>query len=225
MNSAMLEYQKIELQISKIKKATSSSDSRKIMEEMAKNAKILEKQYEAMNVEAEKQLKAFNDLNKIFANTQKKVDAIDFSKDDESILEDADKLSKSLSDISKKMQMVKNNFEIINKQVEDIVTKLGQVKIKFKKAKIEQDTVVKSAEQQILKLENDLKEVLPNVDKNILARYQKIKEADNVMPVFVPIINGDCCGGCTQKLAMNKLEQFKTAGELVCEHCRRVIYS
>lgn len=85
------------------------------------------------------------------------------------------------------------------------------------------DEYYKQKQPKLEELKQKMIEMQGKLDSFELSKYKSIRQ-DNIFPVYVPLINGNRCGGCRMELPSNSVEKINKLGKLECEQCRRIIY-
>ena len=116
-----------------------------------------------------------------------------------------DKSSKLLNDYNIAMNQLKNTKQKVD-TLKDMIAKMQE-----------------NLEPQLKEIDEKIKVLEPNVDKEAYAVYKKMRD-DNIFPVYVKL-NGNRCGGCQMELPLSFIEKLKSKGQLPCEECHRIILS
>ncbi|MDH4128277.1 MAG: C4-type zinc ribbon domain-containing protein [Spirochaetota bacterium] len=158
-------------------------------------------------------IKKLKDKEK-FVKTQKEYIALDTEQSlkRESIQE----LEKSISEINKQIETIKITLANKNKELNEQETKLNQLK---EKTQIKLNEI----ETNIKKIETVRNEVIPEIDTNILSRYEYIVKNKNGLGI-VPIING-ICSGCNLAVTPQLIAIIRKNKEIIaCSNCARLLY-
>ena len=133
------------------------------------------------------------------------------------VIDDVDSILSKINALSSELFLLERNINIIITKIKTSLkdfetTKNNIIKAKQKynvfKAKYEQDLA--SVMPKIKEIEQKLKSLEPNLDKELFAKYKAIK-ADKIFPVFVPFSNGHC-SGCRVEIPTSKVNKLKTEG-------------
>lgn len=93
----------------------------------------------------------------------------------------------------------------------------------FLKQKKEIEESIRAIEAKIKALEGERAQIVPQVDKAILGRYEKIlvnKEGLAIVPV-----TGSSCGGCFMNVPAQVIHEIKMNNRMIlCEMCARILY-
>ena len=229
MLNKILEYQKKEQEIIKLKEELSSNPAKKTLNkmltlgkdaqtklvELEKQAKATLEQYEKTKVDFEI---ACDKLNKLI-----KQDTNDVPEDKlrESI-EQASALSITLGNLERSLSYQKDVIANIMKNFDLCRKNIVASKQKYKETKEEYDAFEKGILPQIEERKKEMAAIEKTVDANLLAKYKHLRQ-DGIFPVFVPL-RGNACGGCRMEIPAALMAKLKTTGYLECEQCRRLIY-
>ena len=156
--------------------------------------------------------KAKTQLNLIKTNKEysAKLSEIEYIKADQSVMED--KILASLEE-----------GDSLNKEIEKEKIAVSNLEKEFltKKRQAQDDMAV--IEDRIKVLESQRGQVIPEVDKTILKRYEKIlnrKDGIGIAPV-----QGTTCGGCFMNVTHQMINAIKMHEQLIeCEICSRILY-
>ena len=74
-----------------------------------------------------------------------------------------------------------------------------------------------------IKLKAQRGAILPKVDKNVLARYERILPARE--GVAMAPTRGETCGGCFNRLPPQIINEVKILENIkICDQCSRILY-
>ncbi len=145
--------------------------------------------------------------NKEYATMQREIDSL---KADNSLLEEETlKLFDAIDQAAKERQLEQARFAE------------QQARFSQEQQRIEQELAV--INQQTAQLERDRKTLLPDVEPQALAIYERILELREGL-ALVPLMN-DACGGCHRRMPPQVVNEVYLKARLVsCEHCSRILY-
>lgn len=64
-----------------------------------------------------------------------------------------------------------------------------------------------------------------DIDKNILAKYEKLLKTRSGLAIAAVNINSENCGACNMKVTAQKINEIKMYTDLIsCENCVRILY-
>ena len=224
----MLEYQKLDGEIRKLKSELAGNEDRKNatkMQDFLKDGQnklvSLEKTSEKLVGLYKKATAAYNDfaekleklLKEGMGNTPEEVTtrlekanafmvaSNKLEKDLESLMASLSKVNAEFDSLMKNSKTAKANFEVYKSRYNDARAKI-EPKINEIKAKL--DTMKSS------------------INPEMLAKYNH--KAESKYPVFVPV-KDNRCGGCRMEISGTKLKQLKETGYIECENCGRIIFN
>lgn len=145
--------------------------------------------------------------NKEYSAMQQEING---QKADNSLIED---------DILKFMEEIDNAKVEIAKEKELLAQ--GEVKLKEqqKQVKLELEEIQKKLQE----LAAQRQEMLPQVNKNILKKYERILIGKNGLAIVS--VNQDACQGCHMNLPPQVINQIRMNKEfIICENCTRFLY-
>ena len=95
---------------------------------------------------------------------------------------------------------------------------------KYLEQKKQIDSSLKEFEDKIRALEAQRNQIVPDVPKVNLERYEKILVNKQGMAI-VPVMGGNACGGCFMNVPPQVVNEIRTHDRLVlCERCARILY-
>ncbi len=225
----MLEYQKLDIELNKLKKASANSVERSNMAKLKEY--IVEAQDKGMKLEAGAKdlLNDYSKLKKQYDINFDKVQKLTTTDLSQVTLDKVDDILGTINSLSSELfQLERNINNIIIKIKESLksfeVAKQNIIKAKQKynifKTKYEQD--VKASMPRIKEIETQMAELEKKLNPELFAKYKALK-AEKIFPVFVPMVGGHC-QGCRVEIPTAKANKLKTEKTIVCE-CHRIIYS
>lgn len=225
MYSTILKYQECDLAILKLNKKIENSEYKKSINSMVQKNKEIQADKEKLEREAKQILGGIAETQAIIKKEKAELDSIEVKLkaneiDVEAYSKQANEISFRLNNLLKKLSKYQKEAEEIEKKYEELKKNATIVKANYKKAKEAQDKFTSKEETEINSIEDEKKKLEKSIDEKVMQEYLKFKK-DNIMPVYVKIFNGDCCGGCMQKLSTAQLA--KKEDKLICEMCRRII--
>ncbi len=185
----------------------------KRLEEKFKGVQLSRKESELELKEKENTVAKFNtQLSEIKTNKEylAKITEIEHLKADKSVVEEKILISYDESDA-------------VAQEVEKEKVLVGEKEKEFLAKKKEIDEEVKVKQERINVLDSQRQQALPEIDKNYLARYERILENKEGLAI-VPV-QGSVCGGCFMNMNPQKINALKMNDQIVeCEMCSRILY-
>jgi predicted nucleic acid-binding Zn-ribbon protein len=158
-------------------------------------------------------VKANSQLSQIKTNKEytAKLTEIESIKADKSIIEEKILLSMDEGDaIAKEIEKEK---QIVTMEEKSYLAKKKEI-----------EDQIKVLEDRIKVLDTQRKQYLPDLDRNILNRYEKVLQHKSGLAI-APILKGTTCGGCFMNITPQMINAIKMSTALVeCEMCSRILY-
>lgn len=170
----------------------------------------------------------YNELSNKYENLLAKIEIINKMKLEKSDLEHVTEMVNNSNSLASECAMIEQRMKELTdksaKLLNDYNVAMNQLKSTKQKVDALKDMIAKMQAQlkpNLDAIDEKIKELEPSINKDILAKYKKMRE-DNVFPVFVKL-NGNRCGGCQMSLPLGFIEKLKEKGTLPCEECHRII--
>ena len=229
----MLEYQKIDGELNRIERDLRKSEAYQNL-----------KKYRALRTEYEDTLNKLDakagDLKNRLAQAKQSVAKINAVIDEHinemSHVESTDELKymskkldeeiKLLAQVESEIREILREGEEIAKKFEEINAKLPAIAKAYKTASEEFENQKEQIKPRVKELRDKLDALKPQLDKKLFETYERIS-AGKVFPVFVPLNDGNRCGGCRMDMPLGvvETEMQKHGGIMRCEHCGRIMYT
>lgn len=226
----ILEYQKLDIELNKLKKGNANSVEKNNMAKLREY--ITEAQNKGLSLEAcakdlladyEKQKKLYE------ANLEKvqKITATDLSKvsanEVDEMLSNINALSSELFSLDRNINIIITKIKESLKDFDNAKQNIIKAKQKYNiyKSKYEQD--IKATMPRIKEIEQKMAEMEKTIKPELLEKYRTLKSENVQLPVIVPMVGGHC-SGCRVEIPMAKVNKLKSEKSIVCE-CHRIIYS
>jgi len=183
------------------------------LEENAKNIQVKRKDSEIdLQAREDDITKANTVLATLKTNKeyQAKITEIENIKADKSILEE--KILESYDE-----------SDVLNAEIEKEKSKVAEEEKVYLSQKKEVEDEAKVAEDRIKVLEGQRNQGVPEIDGELLKRYEKILENKNGCAIVS--IQGMSCGGCYMNITAQMLNAIKMQDNIIsCEMCTRILY-
>jgi len=225
----ILEYQKLDIELLKLKKSGANSEDKNNMAKL--KGYIVESHDKGMKLEDDAK-KLFNDylnLKKQYDSNFKKVQELLNTNISSVELDNVDNMLSTINSLSSELFLLERNLNIIINKIKSSlkefeVTKNNIIKArqKYNEFKSKYEAGINSVAPQIKEIEDKMKALEKDIDEDTLHKYKTIK-GDKIFPVFVGLNNGHC-GGCRVEIPTSKVNLLKKEGTIVCEQCHRIIY-
>lgn len=225
----MLEYQKIDVELNKIKKSSLNSADRANLAKL-KNY-IVESHNKGFQLESDAKslLDNYNKLKKQYDANCEKVQTLTNTDINTISLDKVEGFLYQINSLSSELFLLERNINIIMTKIKESlknfdITKKNIIKAKekYNECKDNCEKEVQAIVPRVKELESKMKALEKDVPAELLAKYKSIK-ADKIFPVFVALNEGHC-SGCRVEIPTAKINKLKTDGTIVCEQCHRIIY-
>lgn len=229
----MLEYQKIDGELNRIERDLRKSEAYQNL----RKYKTLRQDYEdTLNRLDSKAGELKSKLTQAKQSVAKISSVIDDLTNEMTHVESSDELkymSKKLDEQLKLLTQVEGEIrdtlregEEIAKKFDEINSKLVAVAKALKTANDEFSSQKEAVKPRVMELRTKLDALKPTLDKKLFEMYERIS-AGKVFPVFVPLTDGNRCGGCRMDMPLGvvEAEMQKRGGLMRCEHCGRIMYT
>lgn len=145
--------------------------------------------------------------NKEYLSLQKEIEGL---KADNAVLED---------DILESMEKI----DKVKAETVEEKEKLAAEEKKLKEEIEKIDREIKGIDERMASLEKERSQLCSNVEKGLLARYERILKAKQGL-ALVPLV-GESCGGCHRVLPPQVINEVRMKDEIItCEFCARLLY-
>lgn len=225
----ILEYQKLDLELNKIKKSNINSVEKNNMNKV--KGYIVDAHNKGMTLEqdANSLLEDYKNLKKQYDSNSKKIQELINTDLNNVTLEDTDGILSTINSLSSELFLLERNINIIINKIKQSlkdfeVTKNNMIKArgKYNELKLAYEKSMKNIEPKIKEIEDKMKALEGEIDSTILAKYKTMKN-DKIFPVYVSFDNGHC-SGCRVEIPTAKANKLKNDGTIICEQCHRIIY-
>lgn len=228
MINKILDYQKLDMEITKAEKDLNFNEHRKTANNMRSYVKDAQDRIINLDKQCENIINEYNNILANYEKADKQLNFIEsnkskFSKEEkEKYVTQLDNIVKVLDGYERKLNEYQDKVNDILKIFDETKKKVYVAKIKYKEANEKFLEVQKESLPEINSKKAKLKELEKVIKPQIISKYKSIK-AEKKTPVFVPETN-NCCSGCKCKIPTSKLEILKNNQILECESCHRIIY-
>lgn len=186
------------------------------LHELEENAKSVLVQRKGVEIELQSKedliAKSNMQLSDIKTNKEytAKLKEIEGQKADKSQLEE--EILKSYDAVDKLNAEVEKEKKIVGEEEKNYLAKKNEVEI-----------AMSQLTGQIKALDGQRVTLTPDIDTNLLARYERVLENKGGLAI-VPV-QGNSCGGCYMNVTAQTINQLKLSDEIVgCEMCSRILY-
>ena len=225
----ILEYQKLDFELNKLKKSNLNSVEKSNMIKL--KGYIVEAHDKGMQLEngANALLEEYNNLKKQYEANLKKIQKLTNTNLSTVELDDVDGMLSTINSLSSELFLLERNINIIITKIKNSLkdfemTKNNMIKArsKYNEFKAAYEKSMKLVEPKIKEVEDKMKVLESEIEPSLLNKYKAMK-ADKIFPVYVAFDNGHC-SGCRVEIPTAKANKLKTEGTIICEQCHRIIY-
>ena len=227
----MLEYQSLDGELNRIERDLRKNENfikRRQLKAMSQECEENLVKLEAKAVELRTQLaaarQAMEKITAVIEEHSKEIGA----------LEDVDELNymnkqlntqlAELSSVEKEIKRIIAEGDKIAKDFDEINAKLPKIAVAYKKANDDFNKATEEVKPKVAELKQKQAELKKTIDASLFEIYKKIAESGS-HPVFVPLRNGNLCGGCQMEMPKAVVDaQMASKPYMRCEHCGRIIY-
>ena len=228
MINAILDYQKIDLDIIKKEKELNANENKRTANNMKSFVKDAQDKIINLDSQSGAIIEEYNTIIENFNKAEKQLDLItqNMSKLSD---EEKQKYITQLDNIVKVLDGYERKINEYQQKVNDILRvffttrkKVDGAKQKYKEA-TENFSVLEKETSLVINAEKEkLKELEKTIKPQLLEMYKQIK-SNKILPVIVKNENGKC-GGCKVVINKSSLETLKNNKIIICENCGRIIY-
>lgn len=226
----MLEYQRLDMELNKLKKSSLNSEDRASLSKL-KNY-IVESHNKGFQLEdgAKELLADYQKLKAQYDSNCEKVQKL-IETDMETIsLDKVDGFLSQINSLSSELFLLERNINIIMTKIKTSLkdfdtTKKNMIKAKEKYTECKErcDKEMASITPKLKEIEDKMASMEKEIPADLFAKYKAIK-GDKIFPVFVALSDGHC-SGCRVEIPTSKVNKLKESGSIVCEQCHRIIYN
>lgn len=224
----MLDYQRLDLELSKLKKSSLNSADRANLSKL--KSYIVDSHNKGFQLENDAKA-LLDDYQKLKSQYESNCDKVQklIDTDINSIsLDKVDSFLSQINALSSELFLLERNINIIMTKIKNSLkdfdtTKKNIIKAKekYNECKEKCDKEVQAVAPKIKEIESKMATLEKDIPAETFAKYKALK-ADKIFPVFVTLENG-LCSGCRMEIPTAKVNKLKSEGKIVCEQCHRII--
>ena len=226
----MLEYQKLDLELNRLKKSSINSSDRANLSKLKSYIVDFHNKGFQLEDDAKSLLDDYNKLKKQYDINCDKVQKLTSTNLQDVTADKVDGILYQINSLSSELFLLERNINIIMTKIKDSlknfdITKKNIIKAKekYNDCKEKCDKEVQAIAPKVKEIEQKMKELEKDIPADIFAKYNSIK-ADKIFPVYVALDSSGHCSGCRVELPTAKVNKVKSDGYIVCEQCHRIIY-
>ncbi|MDR0856382.1 MAG: hypothetical protein LBM78_03120 [Clostridiales bacterium] len=230
--SAILDYQKIDLQLARIEREISGSEAKRTGDEAKRSFDDARQRVTKADEHAGVLAARIEELQEYMRKLQQHLELLErrlsTSLSDETYAElkkQCESLSSGLAGVEKQLAAVDKPGLAVIKDSDAAYKDADRSRDVHRKAKEAYAALKAGKAGEIEALRAQLAEKEKTVtDAKLMEHYKRLR-ADNKLPAVVPLVRGNSCGGCQMEQAVGTIAAIKTNGSVECENCHRLIYN
>ena len=138
-------------------------------------------------------------------------------------LTEIETLKATKSIVEEKILMSYDESDAVSAQIDKEKKFLAEEEKKYFETKKEVEDAVKVLQDKVKVQEGKRVQITPDIDKEILARYEKILDKKNGIAIVTA--NRNVCGGCFMNVPDQTVNEIKMHERvIICEMCARILY-
>ncbi len=128
-----------------------------------------------------------------------------------------------LQSAERECKSVLREGEEIDKKYDELRAKMPKILAGYNKCNEEFNKIIAAAQPEINSIKKKQAELEKMLDAQEMEVYKKIRQ-QNIYPVYVPLMDGNRCGGCRMDMPGASVAKIDEKGYIRCEHCGRIIF-
>ncbi len=224
----LIELQRIDKELMRIEelKGDLPEKVRAIRSELdAKKAQLKEHQDRLDEIEKEerKHQAIIDDYNEKIKGKQDLLYLVTTNKEYDALTSEIEQLKKTLDESEMLVMEYSDEKEELQETISMEEHQLEELEQELAKREKELKGTIEKTEKEQSGLESHRKDVIEDVSRARLSKYNRIRNARNGLAV-VPVVRG-ACGGCQQRIPPQHLVEIRTGNRMIpCEICGRILY-
>ncbi len=226
----ILQYQEYDMKYIKLEnELKSSQEAKKVMAYKQAGQQSIDN-LTRMNDVADHTMESLKKSMASLEETSKQIDEINNSE-----LKDCDE--KQLDYFAKQLEKLEQKLDELEREVSRGNKELGEISVNQKKdfeqaAKAAKayraatdafNELKKKMSVEAGALSKEMKAISSDIAPQLMERYMKVR-ANKRVPVFVPLVKPNGCGGCGMEIASDTLNKLQEKKIQECPNCGRLIY-
>ena len=227
----MLTYQQMDIDLNKIERELKKNESflkrRELKLALQKSedqlARLDQKTME-LRSQLERATQTLTKLSEILEDHNKQLVDIEDQDELNYLSKKVDTQLEQLAAVEREIKQVLKEGDEMDKAFDRLSkVQMPRLVAEYNKCNAEFDKATQEVKPRVLELRKSQAELKNAIDPDLFDRYKKL--AETVHPVFVPLENGNRCGGCRMEMpAAMVASKMADKGLMRCEHCGRIIY-
>jgi hypothetical protein len=192
-------------------------------EEKKANLKSLEEKTKQIQVKRKDKENELASKEETIKKSQVQLYQIKKNEEYQAMLREIEGLNADKSVLEEEILILFDKADETNKEIEKEKLHLAEEEKRFIKQRQQIEDRIKQINNRLATLEGQRKQIIPNVDKKILAQYERILKNRGGL-ALVPVKN-NACQGCFLNVPPQVINEIKLKKNLViCEACARILY-
>lgn len=155
--------------------------------------------------------------------THKKLEDVGNSREFQAATKEVDQLKRVNDDIQIQKEKTNTQIQEIDGKIAALQNERADLQQSRDQKAQEINTVVSQLDQDLGQFQNQRQEYIVGVDRSILTRYDRVREAREGLGL-VPAVSGRC-SGCNMMILPQLYNQLHRAQELIdCPNCKRILF-
>jgi len=225
----ILEYQKLDMELLKLKKSNLNSEDKNNMNKLKSYIIDAHDKSNQLDSSAKELVNDYNKLKAQYDKNFEKVQSLTKTELSSISSEEVDNYLSTINSLSSELFLLERDINmIISKMKSSLkefeVTKNNTIKArqKYNEFKAKYEDGMEKITPKIKAIEDNMKALEKDLNPELFAKYKAIKN-DKIFPVFVSLSGGHCAG-CRVEIPTSKVNKLKYDGTIICEQCHRIIY-
>lgn len=231
----MLEYQNLDISLRKMTREFNQHPDKKLLDMTRNKFNDVQSRLDAESAESEslaaeieKVYAEFQATMKAFEAAEKEFAAAQTDEEKAKFLPQLESLKSRLDSCKNKISTRIDRIKKISAESMSALQTKKKVKEEFDKIKQRLEEYRKSVMPAREKIEKQMKELEPSLDKELLKLYTQVKSEGVSLPVFIKAVGeseNDLACGCGMLLSQTNKGELKSRKMCRCETCRRMVYA
>ena len=187
------------------------------------NVKALEEKLKKVQLERNQKELELKEKETAIEKTNAQLSALKTNPEYTAKLSEIESLKADKSIVEEKILESYDQADAVKKELDGEHKKIAQEEKGFLERKKVLEDDIKQIDDRLRVLESQRSQLLPEIDKEHLKRYERILSHKQGIAI-VPIVNNSC-GGCYMNITQQMINQMKMHAEFIhCEMCTRILY-
>ncbi|NUN69734.1 MAG: hypothetical protein HUU02_08495 [Bacteroidetes bacterium] len=145
------------------------------------------------------------------------------NKEYDAITKEIEFAEESVRTLTRQFEDFENQMSVAKNELEEFNGRLSELNEVLKEKAAELSVVSKETEDEELKYNHEREKIVARLDKEILARYAKIRSGRGKA---VSTIRKNSCSGCGNRVPPQHIMEIRRNDRIyLCQHCGRIIVS